>query len=169
MGTGSGSVIDVITQSRKTFPDAIIHVFAMIPERNLPKADMDQGRYYQNGYAAVNELNALQSGRWKPQDVTGYGEADCFNDKVKGVADGVTIYSNVNENGVTVNSLTELPKIVSDYVFARVFFVKEDDKINEDFIRAYNYENMDDFAYEYDENGQPDPETGAIPLLVQRR
>lgn len=168
-GTGSGSVIDVITQSRKAFPDAIIHVFAMIPERNLPKADMDQGRYYQNGYAAVNELNALQSGRWKPQDVTGYGEADYFNDKVKGVADGVTIYSNVNENGVTVNSLTELPKIVSDYVFARVFFVKEDDKINEDFIRAYNYENMDDFAYEYDENGQPDPETGAIPIARTKK
>ena len=41
----------------------------MIPEMNLPKADMDQGRYYQNGYAAINELNALQSGRWYPQDV----------------------------------------------------------------------------------------------------
>ncbi len=168
-GTGSGSIIDVIVQSRKAFPNAIIHVFAMIPERNLPKADMDSGRYYQNGYAAVNELNALQSGRWKPQDVTGYGEADYFNDRVKGVADGITIYSNVNENGVTVNSLTELPKIVSDYVFARLFVVKEDDKVNDDFMRAYNYENMDDFAYEYDENGSPDPQKRAVPIARTKK
>ena len=168
-GTGSGSVIDVIVQTRKAFPQAIINVFAMLPEKHLPKADMDQGRYYQNGYAAVNELNALQAGAWFPQDVTGYGEARYFNDRVKGVADGVTLYSNVNENGVTINSLSELPKIVSDYVFARVFFIKEDDKANEDFIRAYNFENMDDFAYEYDETANPDPQTGAIRVARTKK
>ena len=168
-GTGSGSVVDVIVQTRKAFPNAFINVFAMIPEKNLPKSDMDQGRYYQNGYAAINELNALQAGAWKPQDVTGYGEADYFNDRVKGVADGLTIYSNVNENGVTINSLSELPKIVSDYVFARVFFIKEDDKVNEDFLRAYNFENMDDFAYEYDEAANPDPATGRIPVARTKK
>lgn len=154
-GTGSGSVIDVILQSRKTFPNAKISVYAMIPEMNLPKADMDQGRYYQNGYAAMNELNALQVGRWTPQDVTGMGKLNLYNDRVKGVADGLTIYSNVNENGLTINSLQELPKIVSDYLFARIFFVKEDDQVNSDVIRAYNFENMDDFALEFDETSVP--------------
>ena len=115
-GTGSGSVIDVITQTRKTFPDAKILAYVMIPEMNLPKSDMDQGRYYQNGYAAMVELNALQAGRWNPQDVTGRGEIKLFNDRIKGVADGLTVYSNVNDNGLTINSLQELPKIVSDYV-----------------------------------------------------
>ena len=157
-GTGSGSIIDVIVQSRKAFPDAKISVYAMIPEMNLPKSDMDQGRYYQNGYAAMNELNALQSGRWCPQDVTGGGEAKLYNDRVKGVADGLTIYSNVNENGLTINSLQELPKIVSDYIFARIFFVNEEDQINGDIIRAYNFENMDDFALEYDETANPGPD-----------
>ena len=155
-GTGSGSIIDVIVQSRKAFPDAKISVYAMIPEMNLPKNDMDQGRYYQNGYAAMNELNALQAGRWFPQDVTGGGEARYYNDRVKGIADGLTIYSNVNENGLTINSLQELPKIVSDYIFARIFFINEDDQINSDLIRAYNFENMDDFALEYDETANPD-------------
>lgn len=150
-GTGSGSIIDAITQARKTFPNAKILVYAMIPEMNLPKSDMDQGRYYQNGYAAMNELNALQAGRWNPQDVTGMGELKLYNDRVKGVADGLTIYSNVNENGLTINSLTELPKIVSDYVFARIFFVNEEDNVNEDIVRAYKFENIDDFALEYDE------------------
>ena len=166
-GTGSGSMIDVIVQTRKAFPKAIINVFAMLPEKHLPKPNMDKGHYYQNGYAAVNELNALQAGAWFPQDVTGYGEARYFNDRVKGVADGVTLYSNINENGVTIDSLTELPKIVSDYVFARVFLIKEDDKVNEDFIRAYNFENMDDFAYEYDETANP--ETGAIRVARTKK
>ena len=83
-GTGSGAIIDAIVQARKTFPNAIINVYAMIPEMNLPKSDMDQGRYYQNGYAAMNELNALQSGRWFPQDVTGVGETHLYNDRIKG-------------------------------------------------------------------------------------
>lgn len=154
-GTGSGSVVDVVLQSRKAFPNAKISVYAMIPEMNLPKADMDQGRYYQNGYAAMNELNALQVGRWTPQDVTGRGKLSLYNDRVKGVADGLTVYSNVNENGLTINSLQELPKVVSDYLFARIFFIKEDDQINSDVIRAYNFENMDDFALEFDETSVP--------------
>ena len=153
-GTGSGSIIDAIVQARKTYPDAIITVYAMIPEQNLPKNNMDKGRYYPNGYAAINELNALQAGRFFPQDVTGTGSINLYNGEIKGVANGITIYSNVNENGLVSNSLEELPKIISDYVFARIFFVDESDLIHfEDILRAYNFENMDQFALEYDEAG----------------
>lgn len=151
-GTGSGSIIDATVQARKLFPNSVIAVYAMIPEMNLPKASIDQGRYYQNGYAAVNELNALQTGRFQPHDITGSGEvANFYNDRVKGVADGITLYSNVNENGQSLNSFEELPKTVSDYVYARIFLINSEDKVNEDIIRAYNFENMDDFALEYDE------------------
>lgn len=167
-GTGSGSIIDVIVQSRKAFPEAKILVYAMIPEMNLPKSDIDQGRYYQNGYAAMNELNALQAGRWFPHDVTGGGEAHYHNDRVKGVADGVTVYSNVNENGLVMNSFTELPKVVSDYVFTRIFLVNSENEINSDIIRAYNFENMDDFAYEYDEAENAD-DHGFIPVARTKK
>lgn len=167
-GTGSGAVVDAIIQTRKTYPEAKILVFAMIPEMNLPKSDMDQGRYYQNGYAAMNELNALQAGRWTPQDVTGRGPINLYNDRVKGVADGLTVYSNVNENGLTINSLSELPKIVSDYVFARIFCVNDEDMANEDIIRAYNCENMDDFALEYDEAANAGAD-GRIPVARTKK
>ena len=166
-GTGSGSVVDVVVQTRKAFPDAIISVYAMMPEMHLPKADMDQGRYYQNGYAALAELNALQAGRWFPQDVTRSGEAKYHNDKVKGVANGLTIYSNVNENGVTVNSLKELPKIVSDYIFARIFVVNETDENLFGIKHAFRYENMDDFAYEYDEAANATD--GKIPVARTKK
>ena len=168
-GTGSGSIVDVIVQTRKKYPDAKIHVFAMIPERNLRKPDIDQGRYYPNGYAAMVELNALQAGRWKPYDVNGNGPIDLFSHAIKGVADGLTVYSNVNENGVVVDSLVELPKIVSDYVFARIFFINKEDDVNDDFIRAYNFENMDEFALEMDENGLPDPVTGELPVARTKK
>ena len=168
-GTGSGAIVDAIVQTRKAFPEAIISVYAMIPEMNLPKANMDQGRYYQNGYAALNELNALQAGRFLPHDVTGAGkEAKLFTEKVKGVADGLTLYSNVNENGLTVNSLNELPKIVSDYIYARVFLINSDDEVNGDIIRAYTFENMDDFALEYDETKNAGAD-GQIPVARTKK
>lgn len=140
----------------------------MIPEMHLPKSDMDQGRYYQNGYAAMSELNALQTGRWNPQDVTGNGELKLYNDRVKGVANGLTIYSNVNENGLTINSLSELPKIVSDFIFARIFFINSEDEAYSDIMRAYSFENMDDFALEYDETANPN-EQGQIPVARTKK
>lgn len=168
-GTGSGAIIDAIVQARKTFPDAKIVVYAMMPEKHLPKADMDQGRYYQNGYAALNELNALQAGRLHPQDITGDGPIDLYNDKIHGVADGLTIYSNVNENGVAVNSLEELPKLVSDFIFARIFMIKEDDiENNGDLLRAFNFENMDSFALEFDEVADRDS-NGRIPVARTKK
>ncbi len=158
-GTGSGSIIDAIVQARKTFPLATILAYVMIPEMNLPKTDMDQGRYYPNGYAAMMELNALQCGAWDPQDVTGKGTIHVYSDKIKGVADGIIVYSNTNEKGAMLNSLTELPKTVSDFVFARTFYIsKEDEEHNGDVVRAYNFENMDDFPLEFYEAGNPRPD-----------
>lgn len=167
-GTGSGSIVDSIIQTRKTFPNANISVFAMMPEMNLPSAGMDQGRYYQNGYAALNELNALQAGRFFPQDVTDNGPAHFYNDKVKGVADGLTVYSNVNENGLTVNSFTELPKIVSDYIYARIFIVDCGDMKFRPVKDAFTYENMDDFAQEYDEAANAGAD-GRIPAARTKK
>lgn len=91
-----------------------------------------------------------------------------FSDKVKGVADGLTLYSNVNENGLSISSLDELPKLVSDYVYARVFLINSTDSVNHDCIRAYTYENMDDFAYEYDETKNPDA-NNQIPIARTKK
>lgn len=168
-GTGSGSIIDAIVQARKLYKDAVISVYAMIPEMNLPKANMDQGRYYQNGYAALNELNALQAGRYVPHDVTGAGMlADVWSAKVHGVANGITLYSNVNDNGQSVNSLEELPKVVSDYVFARVFLINTQNKACEDIIRGYNFENMNNFEVEYDELDEV-ADANAEPLIARTK
>ncbi len=156
-GTGSGSIIDVIVQTRKNYPEANISVYAMIPESHLPEEGMDKGRYYPNGYAALRELNALQTGRWFPQDVTGDGPAEFrdnrgYTDGRKGVANGLTLYSYENENDFAVHSLNALPQIVSDYLFARILMLDVTDDANKKIKDAYAFENMDDDALEYDEN-----------------
>ncbi len=152
-GTGSGSIIDAIVQTRKIFPEANISVYAMLPEMSLPKPDMDQGRYYPNGYAALLELNGLQTGRFRPSDITGNGPSNAFeiNPRANGVANGITLYSNVNENGISLRAFDELPKEVADYVYARIFLINSTEPTNEDILRAYNYENMDGFEFEFDE------------------
>lgn len=158
-GTGSGSIIDAIVQARNIsgWENAQINVYAMIPEQDLPKADMDKGRYYENGYAALNELNALQTGRYKPCDVLSSGAPlNVFSERIKGVANGIALYSNVNTNGRIVDSFTELPKIVSDYVYSRVFLINQESSECHDIIRAFNFENMDGAEFEHDECVSPE-------------
>ena len=69
-GTGSGAIIDAVAQARAqaSFRDAVITVYAMVPELEIP-AGCQAGRYHQNGYAALCELSALNVGRFLPCDV----------------------------------------------------------------------------------------------------
>jgi hypothetical protein len=151
-GTGSGAIVDAIAQTRKLWRDAKILVYAMLPERDLPHPGMDKGRYYPNAYAALVELNALQCGVYKPGDVTGNGEPlECYNPQIKGVADGIAVYGNSNSNGYSVHSLDELPRIVSDFTYARIFLIKQEADACGDILRAYNFENLDGFELEFDE------------------
>lgn len=153
-GTGSGAIVDTIAQTRKHWPDAKILVYAMLPERDL-KAGVDkEGRYYPNAVAALRELNAMQAGAWSPYDITGNGrQTNFFNiaPSKKGVADGIALYSNINSRRRRVDQYTELPRIVSDFAYARIFQITNDVKELEDVYRAYNFENLDAVALEKDE------------------
>ena len=76
-GTGSGSIVDVIAQIRKEYPYEEsthafkIRLFLYVPERNMEYPDHDSGFYQANGYAALQELNAVSTGYYSPLDVTG--------------------------------------------------------------------------------------------------
>lgn len=174
-GTGSGSIVDAIVQARKMWNDGKtkINVYAMFPEKDIPDG-VNKGRYYENGYAALNEISALQAGVYKPCDVTdetGMGEyLDLFNSAVKGVANGISVYSNANENGTIVDSFDELPNIVSDYVYSSIFLIDGEDKGSNDILRAYNFENMDDFALELDETVMQDEDYGKeVPAVRTKK
>lgn len=161
-GTGSGSIIDVISQTRMMpqFQDALsangasgtsIVVNAMVPEIT-PPGKSDAGKYHANGYAALQELNALLSGNFKPYDVTGMHERMEL-DKVRTVADGLILYSNANEHGYTVESHHELPQILADFTYSRIFLEVNDN--TQEFLRSYSFENIADWRTEYYEKAKP--------------
>ena len=149
-GTGSGSIIDAITQARKAYPIAQIIVYALMPDLTSPQPGMEDKLYYPNCYAALNEINGLQTGRFVPCDVSSAGrQTDFFSIYIKGVVDGVVLYSNDNENGVHIRQFDELPKLVADCAYFRVFLDWRREV--ENFFRAYSFEDMNDFCFEYDE------------------
>ena len=160
-GTGSGSIIDVIAQTRmldqfrRTLdPDGRsgtnIVVYCMVPEIT-PPGSSDAGRYHANGYAALTELNALLAMKYKPFDVSGTFERLNL-DAVRNVVDGCIVYSNINEHGIIVESLKQLPVIVSDFAYNRIFLEKNDN--TEEFIRSYSFENINDWRFEYFEKAK---------------
>jgi hypothetical protein len=115
-GTGSGSLVDVVSQVRHLYGDARsykIIVYALLPDQ-FPKANWDTGNYHANGYAALLELNALSVGTLLPHHVNGerLQLADPFN--------GCYLFTNQNENGLQVDVDTDLPSIVADFLFQKI-------------------------------------------------
>lgn len=125
-GTGSGSIIDVIAQIRKLFPYQMdtkffkLNLMIYVPEMNVVTPKHDSGFYQANGYAALQEINAVSVGKYHPLDVT--GEKDIFSNEVQRLCQGETfetayVYTNVNENGKVMDLGNGLPAAVADFLF----------------------------------------------------
>ncbi len=132
-GTGSGCVVDAVSQIRSIYPTTgvatyRIIIYAFVPEEN-PKAQRSTGNYHANGYAALIELNALSTGVYKPHDVAGLrvdpagrGAArldlqDPFN--------CCYLFTDSNEDGNRVDVDTELPEIVSSFLYQKIVATKD--------------------------------------------
>lgn len=161
-GTGSGSIVDIIAQTRMIpeFRSPLsndgksgtgIVVSCMVPELT-PPGKSDAGRYHANGFAALTELNSLLTKTHNPYDVSGQNERLPI-DTLSKVADGLILYSNVNENGIIVDSFNELPQIVSDFTYSRIFLENNDN--TQEYCRAYSFENINDWRNELWEKAKP--------------
>ena len=131
-GTGSGSIIDAITQVRNEFQrtgdnrnNFKIQLYLYVPEKiiQIPGGE-ESNRYYQpNGYAALLELNAMSVGRYFPTDVR--GNTDENGDvrrllKGQDAFDMAYLFTNVNEAGKEVHLHKVLPNIVGDFLFQKI-------------------------------------------------
>ena len=129
-GTGSGSIVDVISQIRKKYPyvesthSFKIRLMLYMPEMNMVYANHDAGFYHANGYAALQELNAMSVGEYAPFDIT--GEKEVYTQQVQRLLGGqqafeaAYIYSNVNEEGKILELSKELPAAVADFLFQHI-------------------------------------------------
>lgn len=152
-GTGSGSVVDVVAQLRKQYPDANqvkIVVYAVLPEA-IPKANWDSGNYHANGYAALTELNALAVGKYLPVDLTGEGGRRV--DRASIFFNGCYILTNENVGGYSVDTDKELPGIIAEYMFVKT--------------QTTNWEALD--KAENSENGTFDDEPSVFDNNIKER
>ena len=131
-GTGSGSIVDAVTQIRNEFQRTgddrskfKIQLYLYVPEKiiQIPGGE-DSNRFYQpNGYAALLELNAMSVGRYLPTDVKGntdeYGNVRRLL-KGQDAFDMAYLYTNVNEAGKEVHLHKVLPNIVGDFLFQKI-------------------------------------------------
>ena len=155
-GTGSGAIVDVIAQTRKLFRASLggaryqIFVYGFVPEQ-IPLPYRDLGFYHANGYAALQELNALQVGRYIPRDVTGQDEYVSL-ENCDHVFDSCFLFTNTDENGLKVDSRNDLPDIVSDFIF-KFLDIHVDENTNA-FLRTFSSEGMGGAEKENDENAK---------------
>lgn len=188
-GTGSGSIIDVIAQTRnidefRDKKETEIIVFAMVPELTPPgRADV-AGRYYANAYAALKEINDLQLGNYKPFNIAG-GMYD-YLDLGELPANGVYLFSDRNEYGRQIPRVegkdSDLYSIVGDFAYARMFMgeINEEEQQLDDnyksssagmldeFRRSYSFENIEDFRKEMDVKDRPFHSKAFSSLGVKR-
>jgi len=122
-GTGSGSLIDVLSQIREMYPDSRIHriiVYALLPDTH-PKPNWDTGNYHANGYAGLVELNSLSVGAWQPHDIAGNKDRLKLQDPFN----GCYLFYNENENGLSVDVSKDIPGIVADFLYQKLIAVDE--------------------------------------------
>jgi hypothetical protein len=151
-GTGSGSIVDAISQLRTQYPGKQykIIVYALLPDKN-PGPNRALANYHANGYAALTELNALSLGLYKPWDVTGTKRErldlqDPFN--------CCYLFTDENEDHNKVDTDRELPDIVSSFLYQKIVAAKDMkwDSLN----RLETFENMDFRPEESPSGGSPE-------------
>ncbi len=127
-GTGSGSIIDTVSLIRTWYPyepapnsKFKMRLFLYMPEKTLASVKHDAGFYQANGYAALQELNALSTGHYHPVSIK--GEQDIFTGEAQRLLESqepfeaAYIYSNENEAGKTLDIGNALPSAVADFLF----------------------------------------------------
>ena len=146
-GTGSGSVIDVISQIRRLYPDKEHRVvlYCLLPEAQPPPG-WDSGNYHANGYGALVELNALAVGAFHPHDVAESTGRIPFSD-----ASGTPVspfscaylFTNENENGRVLDlEKDDVSKMVGSFLFQKIV-VSNATPWSDEFGRMENAENGD--------------------------
>ncbi|NQU68880.1 MAG: tubulin-like doman-containing protein [Candidatus Marinimicrobia bacterium] len=119
-GTGSGTIIDVISQIRQRYTpkDNIkykILLYVLLPDVD-PPSNWDTGNYHANGYAAFVELNSLSVGHFKPYDITGQGNRvnafEPFN--------GCYLFTNQNERGIQIDVEETVPQVMAEFLYEKI-------------------------------------------------
>ena len=127
-GTGSGSVVDAVTQIGHFISsrgDTLRHrlvVYCYLPETDPPRGRAER-YYFGNGYAALQELNALSTGHYLPHDVA----ADRpFKEGQFTPFDACYVFTNETEHGKHYHA-DEVPALLSRFLYQKIVAVDRGD------------------------------------------
>ncbi len=145
-GTGSGCLVDAITQIRKAYPDKQQYrllIYALVTEKEVPA---NVGNFYANQYAALTEINALRLGNFRPHDLAGV-----IPSRLDGVRDNYQqcyLISDENEHHGTATR-EQQEQIVADFLYQKIVALQGNipDQINK-------AESFEDLAMYPHENGE---------------
>ena len=121
-GTGSGSVVDLVTMLRTKYPNASLDtgfpIFLYLYVTSDDYAKSNVGYFHQNQYAALRDLNALACGRLKPHLLGNERGGDPFTgeEPVK----QILLSTSLNDRNQNV-TLSKQHKIFAEAAFERIF------------------------------------------------
>jgi hypothetical protein len=142
-GTGSGIIVDVISQIRKHIGvrDGEIILYLLLAEEGSTTWNSG-GFYYANTYATLKELNALSIGKYKPIDVDPKFKGrrlDNLDDFFK----CAYIIENVNSNNTTLNIENEIPDLIGNFLFSKIAVGSNVDFKTDVLDRQENFTNVE--------------------------
>lgn len=133
--TGSGAIIDAITQARmlSEFAQAVypgghggyqqansITAYLQLPPL-VSSSGTDNQTFRVNAYATLSELNALLTGNWKPFDVSGLSESGRIEyEPCLYFVNGIMLFSDTMENAISLEPFRDVPGVVANYLFTRL-------------------------------------------------
>ena len=138
-GTGSGSVVDVVSQLKLKFPGTEYKVilYLLLPEANENAAWATTDNYHSNGYVALTELSALDQNVLKPWNVS---ERE---NEVKRVSEDSPFYSaylitDTNRENIKFNVQNTMPATVAEFLFQKTAGVAVSDGATESAENFFN-------------------------------
>lgn len=160
-GTGSGSIVDAVAQLHKIIEPMgagfEIYLYLYVPEILVPARE-NAGFYHANGYAALQELNALSIGSYHPTDIS--GQIDAATGQVRRLIKGghipafkmAYLFTDRNEAANVLEKKRKLPMAVADFLFQKTF--GQEQGANCQMGRLTNVEN-NAIPPEMNEEGEP--------------
>jgi len=124
-GTGSGTIIDVIAQIKHLYKEsATIFLYLYVPEDRDLVYNSGVTYYQANGYAALQELNAMSVRQYAPVDISGQettadGKVSRLNVNDSGFTSAY-LFSRTSEKGIDYDIKQQIPPQVANFIYQKI-------------------------------------------------
>jgi hypothetical protein len=147
-GTGSGILVDTIVQLRQVLKESAggfpIYLYVFITGESVPA---DVGNFHANQYGALQELNALLRGNYRPWDIS--NDTNPVRLEVKDAFQSCFLVSGVSDGG-QVLSLNEQVQSVGEFLFQK--FTRLDGTMPPALLKAHSFEDVSPFPEDTRDN-----------------